>query len=162
MRDSSQPGARHSPPLEECLAALAGGAAVERRVDGLWVTIPAPAVDAMAELMRSRAARLSAMTGLPLPDGETEVLYHFCLDALPINVRARTHAGAIPSIAPAIVAADWAEREITDLYAVRFDGHPRAERLLRPPSVSPGFFRAGASGMSRRGDPKPPPQPSEA
>lgn len=33
-------------------------------------------------------------------------------------------------------SADWAEREVWDLYGVRFKGHPRMERLLLPPSYT--------------------------
>jgi NADH-quinone oxidoreductase subunit C len=37
-----------------------------------------------------------------------------------------------PSIAGVCPAADWLEREIYDMYGVRFTGHPNLERLLLP------------------------------
>jgi NADH-quinone oxidoreductase subunit C len=40
-------------------------------------------------------------------------------------------AGArVPSIADIYRAADWAEREVYDLFGVRFDGHPNLRRIL--------------------------------
>ena len=37
-----------------------------------------------------------------------------------------------PSIAPLVAAADWHEREVFDMFGVRFDGHPNLVRLLLP------------------------------
>jgi len=141
MAETDAPGGRLAPHLEESLRALCGGHPPERRVDGLWIPLPGPEVGAMAALMQRLEARLSAISGLPLADGETALLYHYCLGALPVNIRARTRGRAIPSIAPTVRAAAWAEREIADLYGVRFDGHPDPRRLLRPPPLPPGFFR---------------------
>ena len=103
----------------------------------------APALDvlAMAETMHRLGARLSTMTGVALGNGETGIIYHYCLNCLMVNLKAETRDRAIPSIAPITQAADWSEREISDLYGVRFAGHPNLTRLIRPPSLPPGFFR---------------------
>jgi len=120
---------------------IPGATPVEQRADGLWMTAPKLDVVAMAELMRRIDARLSTMTGLAGEDGETTVIYHYCRGARMLNIRTTTRDRAIPSITPVTKAADWAEREIGDLYGVSFSGHPNPGRLLRPPSLSPGFFR---------------------
>ncbi len=120
---------------------IPGATPVEQRPDGLWMTAPALDVVAMAEAMRSTAARLSSITGLTGKDGETTIVYHYCLGAWMLNIRTTTRSGTIPSIAAVTKAADWAEREISDLYGVSFVGHPSPGRLLRPPVLSPGFFR---------------------
>ena len=135
---------------EALLCALPGATAVERRVDGLWMAAPALDVLAMAELMYRLEARLSTMTGVALDTGETGIIYHYCLGTLPINIKTETRNREIPSITPVTRAADWSEREISDLYGVRFAGHPNPARLIRPPSLPPGFFR-DAGGKESRG-----------
>ncbi len=127
---------------EARLLALPGATAVERRADGLWMAAAALDVVALAERMRRMEARLSGMTGRALATGETRILYHYCCPGgLAVNVGTETRGGAIPSVAPVTRAAAWSEREIGDLYGVRFDGHPDPRRLVRPPSLRPGFFR---------------------
>ena len=52
----------------------------------------------------------------------------------PVIIRMRTHdraAGArLPSLTPIWRSAEFQEREIFDLYGIRFDGHPDLRRIL--------------------------------
>jgi NADH-quinone oxidoreductase subunit C len=141
MSDASGCPQQIPPDCEALLRKLPGATTVEHRAGGLWLTAPGLDVLAMAELMQRIEARLSAITGLAVGNGETAIIYHYCLGAYTINIRTTTHDRAIPSITPLTRAADWSEREISDLYGVSFLGHPNPGRLLRPPSLSPGFFR---------------------
>ena len=78
-----------------------------------------------------------------------EVAYHFAAIPLPsegakpprlveglrrfrLRVFADDAAPTIPSLSRLWPSADWAEREVYDLFGVRFDGHPNLARLLNP------------------------------
>ena len=63
-----------------------------------------------------------------------EVVYH--LYSLPHNHRLRlkvsvdAEAAAVPSAVPLWPIADWFEREVWDMFGIRFEGHPDLRRLL--------------------------------
>jgi NADH:ubiquinone oxidoreductase subunit C len=111
-------------------------------------------VVALAELMKNVEARLTTITAISIDNGETELIYHFAIGGEAINVRTRTMANAVPSIANVYKAANWAERENHDLFGVDFTGHPNLKRLIRPPQLAEGFFRqpGGAVGKALRGE----------
>ncbi|HEX9117084.1 MAG TPA: NADH-quinone oxidoreductase subunit C [Anaerolineae bacterium] len=123
------------------LERLPGAGPLERRRDGWWMDAPALDVRALAALMEAAGFRLSTLTGSARPRGESEVAYHFCRGPLAVNVKTQTHRGSLPSLAADLPAAAWAEREIHDLYAVEFTGHPGLDPLLRPAEFAPGMFR---------------------
>lgn len=63
-----------------------------------------------------------------------EVVYH--LYSVPHNQRLRVKAGVdedapvVPSAVPLWPSANWFEREVWDMFGLRFDGHPDLRRLL--------------------------------
>ena len=63
-----------------------------------------------------------------------EVVYH--LYSLERNARLRIRTGAggespeVDSVIPLWPAANWMEREVWDLYGIRFRGHPDLRRIL--------------------------------
>ena len=124
------------------LGCLLGATALEHRRDGWWLQVPLGQVIAMAETMLQSGARLGTMTGSELQRGETVVIYHYVLGEAAINIRTESRDRSLPSITPITRAADWIEREIHDLFGVAFVGHPNLTRLIRPPQVPPGLFRA--------------------
>jgi NADH-quinone oxidoreductase subunit C len=69
--------------------------------------------------------------------GYLEAVYHLYSMALkhgPVIIRLRTADRAdqvhLPSLTPVWRSAEFQEREIFDLYGIRFDGHPDLRRLL--------------------------------
>lgn len=103
----------------------------------------APDLDvlSLASAMLAQGARLMTMTGMARPDGETDLIYHYFLDGQAYHFKTQTFRQTKPSIAVLLPAANWIEREIQDLFAVHFEGHPSPERLVRPPQLEAGFFR---------------------
>jgi len=134
--------------IEILLQALPGAAALVQRLDGVWMDAPDLDVVEMAKLMLQHEARLSTMTAIALEQDETEVIYHYVLGRTAYHFKVKTTGNKLISITPVTPAADWVEREITDLYAVTFEGHPNPVRLLRPVQLAPGYFRepGGAAG----------------
>jgi NADH-quinone oxidoreductase subunit C len=130
-----------APTLEATLAQIPGTTPVEARSDGLWMVAPDLDVRAMAEAMHAAGFRLSTMTGLAQPDGETTIIFHYIRVHQAINFKTRTRGNALASIAPSVRPASWIEREIHDLFAVTFTGHPNLAPLIRPPQLREGFFR---------------------
>jgi Ni,Fe-hydrogenase III component G len=111
------------------------------RADGYWFESPHLDVIAMANLMLNNQIRLSTMTAIERADGETDVIYHFIDGKTAINIRTTTKQQELPSLANIMPAAGWIEREIRDLYAVHFAGHPDPRPLVRPKEMPEGFFR---------------------
>jgi NADH:ubiquinone oxidoreductase subunit C len=123
------------------LRAVPGATVFDHRTDGLWMTAPALDVVALATAMKQLGGRLSTMTAVPLENGETTIIYHYCIGRDTVNIKTRTRERALPSLAALTPSANWIEREIHDLYAVDFVGHPGLLPLVRPPTLSAGFFR---------------------
>jgi NADH-quinone oxidoreductase subunit C/D len=71
-------------------------------------------------------------------DADFKVVYH--LLSLARNVDVRVHVPlrgewpTMPTVIPLWRNADWYEREVWDMFGIRFDGHPRLRRILMPPT----------------------------
>jgi NADH-quinone oxidoreductase subunit C len=53
-------------------------------------------------------------------------------DFLRLRVRLSGESPAIESVVPVWPTANWHEREIFDLFGIRFEGHPNLRRMLLP------------------------------
>ena len=66
-------------------------------------------------------------------DPRFDVVYHLLnltsQERLRLKVRVADQV-AVPSLVSRFKSADWAEREVFDMFGVHFDGHPDLKRLL--------------------------------
>ncbi|MGE0706478.1 MAG: NADH-quinone oxidoreductase subunit C [Planctomycetota bacterium] len=70
------------------------------------------------------------------------VVWHVCNTAQEARLRVRAYVDEDDPVAPTATdvwkAANWAEREVYDMYGIEFSGHPNLIRLLLPQEYS-GF-----------------------
>jgi len=123
--------------IRERLGAAVEGAA-ESFGDPVLVIRPGAVRPAMAAL-REPPFDYAVLLDLTCVDhaaeeGRLELVYH--LYSLSRNVRLRLKA-SVPAADPAVGSlvglwknADWLEREVFDMFGVRFEGHPDLRRIL--------------------------------
>jgi NADH-quinone oxidoreductase subunit C len=61
-----------------------------------------------------------------------ELLSRERLDRLRVKVRLGAEDPVVPSVVDLFPTADFQEREVFDMFGVRFDGHPDLRRILMP------------------------------
>ncbi len=73
-----------------------------------------------------------------LPDSDFTVVYHLLSLDRVADVRLKVPLAEsdpkLDSITPLWPSANWYEREVWDLFGIRFDGHPNLRRILLPPT----------------------------
>lgn len=141
-------------PITDVLADLPGVTAVRPSANSLRIDLDHLEPAALAAVATRLGLRLGAVTGTPLaPEGETEIVYHFvALDHL-VDVAVVSRDRSVPSLAPHLIPALWAEREIHDLFDVDFPGHPDLAPLMRPEGFVTGMMRAPMCGARRMPSP---------
>jgi Ni,Fe-hydrogenase III component G len=128
---------------------LPGVTSWEQHYQEWWMKAPKLDVVRMAEMMLEKKARLMTMTGKAREDGETDIYYHYFLNNQIYNFVVQTHGQTLDSISVITPAAEWIEREIQDLFATTFSGHPNPGRLVRPSQLEAGFFRQPGGAASK-------------
>jgi NADH:ubiquinone oxidoreductase subunit C len=87
---------------------------------------------------------LSAITGLDCgtQDGDLEVLYHFCKGGAILTLRVRTPrvAPSVPSLYTTWPAANFFERELSEMFGITVMDTPNADRLLLPDDWPTGEY----------------------
>ncbi|MGA8314043.1 MAG: NADH-quinone oxidoreductase subunit C [Terriglobales bacterium] len=77
------------------------------------------------------------ITAVHYPDREKQFEVVWILYSFPHNERIRVKAAyadgeSVPSVVPIWPAANWLEREVYDMFGIRFEGHPDLKRILLP------------------------------
>lgn len=87
-------------------------------------------IEMVSKKYQARFMSLSAVdAGLDI-----ELLYHFSLGGIVLTIQAEVpkEMNEIDTIADFMPATRWAEREVTELFDVKFREHPKLERVLLP------------------------------
>ncbi len=120
------------------LAAAFPAAETGASADGIpFARVPvADVLDAVkkvrGELGHRRFVDLTAVDRLTREERFELVYLFYSMDARTwLRLKARTDAEA-PSLTPLIPGANWYEREVFDLFGVRFVGHPDLRRIMLP------------------------------
>jgi len=71
-----------------------------------------------------------------------EIAYHFDLDGCTCTVTIEIPANGckVNSITPILKSADWAERELQELYDIKLLGHPNPKRLFLDRNIDEGIM----------------------
>jgi NADH-quinone oxidoreductase subunit C len=109
---------------------------------GDWSLVVAAAqLTGVAALLRdSENARFDSCSDVTATDWPPraerfDVVYVLYSTRLKHRVRLKVRVadgGSVPSVASIWPAANWLEREVFDLFGIRFDGHPDLRRILMP------------------------------
>jgi len=105
------------------------------------IVVPKAEFLAVVELLHREGFQfLVDITAVDWPEREIEgkavrfdVVYHWLNLASQERLRLKVTVSdgeAMPTLADRFKTADWFEREVFDLFGIRFDGHPNLERLL--------------------------------
>lgn len=74
----------------------------------------------------------------------TEILYHFIVEEVNLQLSFRVilprEKASIESITPIMDAANWIEREMTEVLGIEFRGHPDMRPLLLPDDWPKGVY----------------------
>ncbi|MBM3812964.1 MAG: NADH-quinone oxidoreductase subunit C [Acidimicrobiia bacterium] len=108
-------------------------------LDQNFFVVAPEAVISLLEFLRLEADfdYLVDLTAAHYPDRENQfdlfyILYSFARNER-IRVKTSIAETATPSTAVGVhLTADWLEREVFDMFGIRFDGHPNMTRLLLP------------------------------
>jgi len=116
-----------------------GGASSEQRGD-LSLVIPAEKIVAACQQVRDLGFELlSALTAVdywPQENPRFHVIYQFTSVSLNLVLTLRVPVPGInpslPTVSPLYRNANWRERELWDMFGIKFQGHPDLRRILMP------------------------------
>jgi NADH-quinone oxidoreductase subunit C len=127
----------------ERLQAVVPGLAPEAEADRgvFWINLPKEALRSAVALLRDDPEldykMLSDLFGVDYPARQNrfDILYNLYSLSRNRRVFLRVRVGEnepVPTVSDLFPNADWAEREVYDLFGVPFDGHPDLRRIMMP------------------------------
>ncbi len=128
--------------LKDKLKAALAPLGLEQVADGdyaktgyhLEVTAKPSQLPELAQAMLNEGCFLESLTAVDLRESFT-LVYHFanyyelCRTVVHASLPKEAQAPTISLVYP---AADWYEREVYDLFGIKFAGHPNLKRILLP------------------------------
>lgn len=134
----------HEQVIEKIRAAHNGAVLDVVQFRGEWTAvIEASSIRAVVSFLKSDPqlqfnflADLTAVDNLPEQAERYEVVYNLASfdNGLRLRLKARI-PGADPridSVTPVFKGANWFEREVYDMFGIRFEGHPDLRRIVNP------------------------------
>jgi len=104
---------------------------------------PARTVEVATKMLAMEGARLATATGIDVRDG-IDVLYHWAFEPAGVVITLKVLASrpdlTVDSIANAVLAGNWIEREMHDLLGANFRNHPDMRRLILDDSWPEGVY----------------------
>ena len=133
------------PEVDRALAGVTASA--EASVLDVLVTIPRDEiVRGLRALKNDSALKFDYLRSLTCVDNEGEgmdVVYHLYSVGKGYNLTVKTHLDAddlhLDTATTVWRAADWYEREVMEMFGVRFRGHPDPRTLLMPEDMTDTF-----------------------
>lgn len=97
-------------------------------------------IENVAKVIKQNSGRCIVATAYKNDDDTHTLIYHFDVNGLIINTNFQTSDKTTPSITPILSSANWAEREIREMYDVEPVGHPDKDRLFLDYSLAKGVL----------------------
>lgn len=104
----------------------------------LWCTVEnKKAFIKVIEILYKLNARVCMITchTLTKSSDDSELVYHFDISGSLVNLKILVQDKMIPSITPYFKSADWAEREMGEMYGIKVENHPNPTKLFLDESI---------------------------
>lgn len=126
-----------SEALARALAGLVEGEV--RALDELTLLVPGERIVEALELAKAHGfVLLTDLTAVDRHPEEPRFEVVYLLTSIEqrarvrFKVRAPSSDAVVPTAVPVFAAANWLEREVFDMFGIRFAGHPDLKRILMP------------------------------